>query len=88
MPLAYWIGRVCEEFRLPPSAAYHEWMRAPCGFIEDVIEARGYARTKAAMDAATSRKAQPTGPLADRVREIEFELAQEEIEERTRNRDG
>lgn len=47
------------------------------------MEARAYARTKAARDAATSRKEMPTGPLSDLVAEIEFALAQREMEHPT-----
>lgn len=75
----YWIGRICEEFQCLPSEAYREWRRVPGGFLEQVIEARHYAKTKAHVDAAPDRKSQPTGPLADMVRAIEFQLAADEI---------
>lgn len=78
MPLVFWIGRICEEFACTPSVALRELEVLPDGFIEQLIEARAYAATKRACDAATSRKERPTGPLADLVTEIEFALAQEE----------
>ncbi len=71
---------MCEEFPYTPEQALAAWERAPEGFLEQVMEARAYARTKAACDAATSRKERPTGPLADLVTDIEFALAHEEME--------
>ena len=79
----FWIGRLCEEFGCLPSAAYREWLACPVGFLEEVIDARAYAKTKAQVDASTKRSEQPHGPLADLVRQIEFGLAQQEIDART-----
>ena len=79
-PFTFLISRLCEEFGYTPEQAVRAWQRAPEGFLEQVMEARAYARTKAACDAARTRKERPTGPLADLVTAIEFELAQEEME--------
>jgi hypothetical protein len=76
---------VCEEFPcLSPSTALREWQRLPVGLLEDVIEARTYARLKAAYDAATTPRrasALPATPLLDLVKVITFERAQAEIDE-------
>ena len=77
------ISRLCDEFPYTPEQAVDAWGRAPDGFLEQVIEARAYARTKAAMDAATSRKNMPTGPMADLVTAIEFDVAAQDVETKT-----
>ena len=79
MPFVYLVSRLCEEFGYTPVAAVRAWYGAPAGFLEQVIEARAYAKTKALCDAATSRKERPTGPMAELVTAIEFELAHEEL---------
>jgi hypothetical protein len=69
---------------LSPSTALREWQRLPVGLLEDVIEARAYARLKAAYDSATTpaaRSALPATPLLDLVKVITFERAQAEIDE-------
>lgn len=79
MPFAVTIGRLCEEFGYKPEEAIAAWRQAPVGFLEQVIEARAYMRTKAACDAYDEDpKAlkRPNGPLAELVRAIEFEDAQ------------
>lgn len=80
MPFAFWLARLCEEFQCVPSVAFREWWTAPAGLLEDLIEMRQYARTKAQIDHATDRKHQPEGALADLVRAIDFELAQQAID--------
>jgi len=77
VPFVWWISRLCEEFHCLPSAAYREWLDAPDGLIEHLLEARAYAATKAACDRAQTAKDRPTGPMADLVTETEFRLAQE-----------
>jgi hypothetical protein len=76
---------VCEEFPcLSPSTALREWQRLPVGLLEDVIEARAYARLKAAYDHATTpaaRSALPATPLLELVKVITFECVQAEIDE-------
>ncbi|HXG56672.1 MAG TPA: hypothetical protein VNJ03_14945 [Vicinamibacterales bacterium] len=83
MPFAFWIGRLCEEFTCVPSVAYREWLHAPAGLLEDVIEARAYARAKEMTDAADTseaRKRLPQTPLFQLVKEIEFALVRGEID--------
>lgn len=78
--MVYIISRLCEEFGYRPEDAVRAWRAAPEGFLEQVMEARAYAATKAAQDRATSKKEQPTGPTADLVRTIELELVQEDLD--------
>lgn len=77
--MVFIISRLCEEFGYRPEEAWRAWRTAPEGFLEQVMEARAYAATKAAQDRATTRKEQPTGATADLVREIELELAQDDL---------
>lgn len=77
------ISRLCEEFGYRPEQALWAHQTAPDGFLEQVLEARAYAATKAAIDRATTRKQQPTGRLADLVREIDLELAQDDLNAET-----
>lgn len=72
MPLL--IDRLCEEFGYRPEEAWHRWWTLPAGFLERVLEARAYRRTKAAYESAPDAAHQPTGPLANLVRAIEFDL--------------
>jgi len=50
----------------------------PAGLLETIIEYRAYARTKAVFDAQGQTTA-PDTPLMVLVKEITFELVQEEI---------
>lgn len=76
-----WIGLLCEEFHCRPSDAYREWLRAPAGLLEDIIEARMYARAKHIYDDAHAHgRRAPSSPLFDMVQEIEFDLAREELD--------
>lgn len=77
MPLAYWLGRLCEEFpALTPTRAYREWMTVPVGWFEEIIEARAYARAKQQYDTAKSKSDLPDTPMVQLVAAIEFTLAQ------------
>lgn len=40
---------------------------APYGLISEVLDLRGFMRTKAQLDNAKTAKDGPTGPMADRV---------------------
>ena len=40
---------------------------APYGLIAEVLDLRGFMRTKAQLDAAKKKADGPTGPMADRV---------------------
>jgi hypothetical protein len=59
-----------------PSQALREWDRAPTGLLEDIIEARAYARAKAIY----TQNPMAEGELVQLVKVIEFELAQKEID--------
>jgi hypothetical protein len=80
-PLAYRISRICEEFQCLPSAALRELERLPAGFLEDVIEARYYARAKADFDGAetdAARRALPASELLMLAQTITFDLVEEQ----------
>ena len=77
--MVFLVSRLCEEFGYRPEEAYRAWRSAPDGFLEQVLEARAYAATKAAIDRAATRKEQPCGQLADLVRQIDLEIAQAEM---------
>ena len=87
MPFEFWIGRLCEEFHCLPSAAFREWLRAPAGFLEEVIEIRAYAEAKRIYDAAENKQQIPKGPIFDMVKRIDLELAKEALDAR-RTADG
>jgi hypothetical protein len=84
MPLEYWLGRLCEEFPgLTPLTALRDWLAAPPGFYEEMIEARAYARTKAQYDGAQSKSDLPDSPMLGIVTAIEFELSKGQNNERS-----
>ena len=72
------IGRLCEEFRYTPEAAYRVWLTAPCGFLEEIIEARQFARAKAVYEDSRGQRDRPRSALIDLVQEIEFDLIAKE----------
>lgn len=55
---------------MPPSVALEE----PLLLCLRIIELRQYARTKAAVDAATTDAQMPSGPMAELVFAVEHEL--------------
>jgi hypothetical protein len=68
---------VCEEFSCLPSAALREWQQQPAGFLEEVIEARGYAVVKAMFDGADTPEAVkrlPPSDMLDLVKMITADL--------------
>jgi len=74
-----------------PSEAYREWLRAPAGLLEEILEARAYDQAKAmtdAADTADARKRLPQTPLFDLVKAIEFDLAHREMHEEDDDADG
>lgn len=77
MPFEHFLGRLCEEFHCLPSEAWAEVQRMPVGFLEQVIEYRGYAAAKAVID--RNPKAAAGWPLGELVVQIEFALAQQEM---------
>lgn len=76
---AEWIGRICEEFHCLPSQALIEWQDAPCGLLEDIIEARAFAAAKQVVDSTADAKHLPDSPMVALVQQIEFAVAAEEI---------
>jgi hypothetical protein len=63
-----------------PSEALREWREAPCGLLERILDARSYAAAKAIVDRAKSKQDIPATPMTALVQEIEFALAQAEID--------
>ena len=78
--MAHYLGRLCEEFHCLPSQAWDELMRVEVGMLEQIIEYRAYAATKAAYDQQQNPKAE--GPLWQLVKVIDFELAGEALRQR------
>jgi len=69
---------VCEEFACVPSAAWRELQRLPCGLLDEILEARHYARAKALVDAADTADAYrslPPSELMTLAKTITFERA-------------
>lgn len=80
------MNRICEAFNCRPSQAYQEWLRLPVGLLEEVLEARAYEQAKSMTDAADTseaRKRLPQTPLFEMVKDIEFALADEEMQARS-----
>jgi hypothetical protein len=83
--MAFFISRICDEFSCLPSDAEAELRRQPVGWVEEVVEARHYARAKAKYDAAESadRAALVKGDdLMRMVEENEYEHAGDLIKRR------
>lgn len=77
MTYEWWIGCLADEFHLAPTQVIRELAVLPVGFLEQIMEYRQYAQTKAAYDRARTQSEIPDTPLTDLVREIDFDLAQE-----------
>jgi hypothetical protein len=78
--MTLWLSRICEEFHCLPSEALREWLMAPAGLIEEVLEARAYAYAKARVDAKDAPKGGPSDtPMMERVKEIELAIVAEEL---------
>jgi len=83
LPYAYYIARLCEEFGGWPSEAERELRGQPVGWLDEIIEARHYARAKAAYDQAPDKTAIVKGdPLMRLVEENEYAHAGELIRRR------
>lgn len=83
MPWSVLISRLCDEFSCTPSVAMREWLTAPCGFLEEILEARAYMAAKTAVDEADragSNAARPEGPMVDLVQQMEVHLHQQRME--------
>jgi hypothetical protein len=58
-----------------------EWLTAPCGLLEEVLEARAYAASKAVVDAQDAPKGQRREtPMTQRVEQVEMAIAAEELD--------
>lgn len=67
--------------------AWRELERLPAGLLEEILEARHYARAKALFDAADSAEAQrrlPDSDLMMMAKLITFEVAAERLEAQRR----
>lgn len=82
VPFAFWLGRLCEEFHCLPSDAYREWLTAPAGLLEEILEMRAFARAKEIVDAAKTAQDIPRGRIFDLVKQIAFETAREDLDRR------
>lgn len=83
MPVAFWIGRLSQEFGgAMPSVILREIANAPDGLLEDIVEARDYVQAYLSVQAKDFPKGKepPTPSLELLVREIESELAEEATE--------
>jgi hypothetical protein len=76
--MTYRLSRLCEEFRLSPSEVLDEQDRLPVGLLEEIVEARAYAATFHGYE-QSQRTDGYEHPLLTLVKQIESELAQEEI---------
>jgi hypothetical protein len=78
--MAFWLSRICEEFHCLPSQAMREWLTAPAGLLEEILEARAYAHAKAIVDAQDRPRGQKyESPMMQRVEQIEMAIAAEEL---------
>lgn len=71
------MNAVCEGFGCLPLAAREELEADPDRMAVRILERRAYARTKAAIDAATEPGQVPKGPMADQVLEIQAQILRE-----------
>ncbi len=80
---------MCEEFpSLSPSGALRELRRLPVGCLEEIIEARHYARAVALVEAADTPAALANLPRTELVRlarTIDMDLGRE-AQEQERNK--
>jgi hypothetical protein len=70
VPENWLVSRVCDEFHCVPSVAVQELTGDPERRVVSILEMRGYARTKAAIDAAQKPEDVPTGPMATCVKRV------------------
>jgi hypothetical protein len=80
MPFTLWVGRLCDEFpgRLP-SELLAEWQRLPAGFLDEVMEARAFVRTKTLLEAAPEPDKVPETPMLQIVKDVIEAVADEDL---------
>lgn len=66
--------------------AIRELQELPEPLVWQVLELRAYARTKAALDAATREEDAPTGPMAEWVWRVQNHLLQQQRARRAHGR--
>ncbi len=93
MPLTCWLNRICDEYHCRPSEAWQEWVEAPAGFIEELIEARAYAAAKASYDRLSdydepTRRRVMSQPIMQLVRDVDLGLAQAAMDAKKAAADG
>jgi len=93
MPLTAWLNRLCEEYHCRPSQAWREWVEAPVGFLEELIEARAYAQAKATYDRLSdydeqSRRRVMSQPIMQLVRDVDLDLARAAMDAKKAAADG
>jgi len=87
MPVTAWLNRICEEYHCRPSEAWQEWVEAPVGWLEELIEARAYMAAKATYDRLSDYDAQARArvmsqPIMQLVKDVDLGIAQAELERR------
>ena len=68
------------------ASSVREALDQPLALVQSIMDLRGYARTKAAVDAAKTPNDMPSGGYVDTVLEIQAEIAREIMAERKRKR--
>lgn len=78
---------MCEEFHCLPSAAYREWLTAPAGLLDDILDMRAYAALKREYDGLKTAKEadafRAQGETAELVETIAMEIQAEAMREQT-----
>lgn len=77
--MSWWVGVIAEAFHCPPSVAEHEWLTAPAGWIEQILEARNFAACKDILDRAKTKADVPDSPMMRTVKQIVARCAKEDI---------
>ena len=82
------ISRVCEEFNCLPAAAIEAIDDDIGGLLFKIIGLRSYKKAKEQFDEGQKEPdltKRPSGPLFDKVREIEWELNKEKLKRKQRS---
>lgn len=82
----WWVGRICDEFKVPPSVALREWRRDP-DLVRQVMQERGYAYWyHRLMDAKDDSDWPAAGkePMADLVADMHLEFIRAGIRKRAK----